>query len=851
MEGTSLGHFSVLYLILAGQSLNPDDDLTSFIHDALRFISAFFVPISHSAPHLYLSALPFAPDQSRVARQFRSRFPNTFVVTQGKPSQWPTVVFTENHLKDPVYDMAFSLNESTFLYRSLDTVCICDSKTGHCISSPFKVPEGAKRALFSPSGKHILFKYESYAILWDIERGKEQLRTKGYDFVFVHRDGRIVSARLLDEDQDAIRILVQFWDASNGALILRRLLEVSDVGHSRFSPDGHFLAIVKKYENVIELRNLEDSKDIRQFTYPGAKLSFLHFSPTSDTLMAVFEGEPRQVCLWRLDTQEMASFNHGFDDAHIIHSPLTNYLFIKQHCTVEIWDVSATGSKMIWEIKPASSAPVTEICLSCDDHRVLVGYDDGSVRMWNLDLENLVINQADATDTRDDANVPQVITISPSGKMVVARSQQSSNVEFLDTTTGKVVTRTDIEYNSGMEIAFSSDEEQVAFLSESLISIWDIMHREKRVSFNPWPRKYVRNWKVAFQTCNDLVIAAVSVGKVLLQVWHRQDPAGFECIYPLDLADGWDIFMAPNGLTVIVSYSSSLTCYSWNHETAQFNPIHLDDQVHIAWMSSPAYSPDGKLFAYRSDKDSHVRVWDTRTGRLVSKFPTSKVYTIALSPDLIDHPLGERLIVLWSRHKNAIRLFDHTGHLHAQILGQAEVYMAFIRDGTALAYFSPRFGLRIWDIADLTADHWHSTHGYELMPQAMVDGWVMGQDDEPLFWVPVERRRHLCMPPFKMVIEGSQISRMLDLSNSRLCKKWTECIDEGWLRGLERKEKEIGNLLRNQGVSCPQSKYLKVFKYVNRRWMSSLFYSSICSLGVSRHVYTSASLKTPTTIVEL
>jgi len=24
-------------------------------------------------------------------------------------------------------------------------------------------------------------------------------------------------------------------------------------------------------------------------------------------------------------------------------------------------------------------------------------------------------------------------------------------------------------------------------------------------------------------------------------------------------------------------------------------------------------------------------------------------------------------------------------------------------------------------------EHWHSTHGYELLPQGITDGWVMGQ----------------------------------------------------------------------------------------------------------------------------
>ena len=112
-----------------------------------------------------------------------------------------------------------------------------------------------------------------------------------------------------------------------------------------------------------------------------------------------------------------------------------------------------------------------------------------------------------------------------------------------------------------------------------------------------------------------------------------------------------------------------------------------------------------------------------------------------------------------------------------------------------MVYYEYTFGLRIWDIADLTAKHQQSTHRYELMFQGMTDGWVMGQDNEPLFWVPVERRKHLYVPPFKVVIEGSEISTIVDLSHSRFSRKWTECIDKGWLRELEQKEKEVRNIL--------------------------------------------------------
>ena len=78
----------------------------------------------------------------------------------------------------------------------------------------------------------------------------------------------------------------------------------------------------------------------------------------------------------------------------------------------------------------------------------------------------------------------------------------------------------------------------------------------------------------------------------------------------------------------------------------------------------------------------------------------------------------------------------------------------------------------------------------------MTDGWVMGRDNEPLFWVPVEHRGNLYMLLPGVVLGIPRKKEMVvDLSTSRLGRKWTECIDNEWLREVEQKEKEVGNLL--------------------------------------------------------
>ena len=62
-----------------------------------------------------------------------------------------------------------------------------------------------------------------------------------------------------------------------------------------------------------------------------------------------------------------------------------------------------------------------------------------------------------------------------------------------------------------------------------------------------------------------------------------------------------------------------------------------------------------------------------------------------------------------------------------------------------------------------------------------------------------------------------------------------ECIDRGWLRELEQKEKEVE--VRKQGESCLYSKYLKMFKYMNRRVGWARCSTQILTLSVSRDMF--------------
>ena len=741
-------------------------------------------------------------------------FRNTLTISGDRPSQWPMIIFVAEHHKNPVRCIVSSSDDKTFASVSENAIYVCDSATGHCISGPFQLRDvdlsdwgTGLDACFSPDGKHILVRccpetiLSCHAVVWDIERDKEEFEIEGFDFVFIHcghNEGRIASMHWIDEDGSLIgtitrgvrrptRIQVQLRDVRNSKS--ERLFDVAGVAVAQFSPNGQYLAVKKWSENAVELWNLEDVGITHRFEHPPGNLRSLQFSSTNDYLMATFR-ESHHKCLWRLDTNQMMSFDLdvGYDPPAVIH---TNRVFVPRDSTVEIWEVTETGSNMIFKTEPLTTSSITSICPSCDGHRLSVGSRDGTVRM--RDLEDLRSNQP---VTQDVTDVPLIIAFSPSGDMMATRSRRSDYVGLWNTTTRELdesrdVESRDVEYRRGMEIAFSTDDNRMAVLTGSSVTICDIKHPKNCLSFDPRPRGSVRNRKFAFQTCNDLVICTQLEGddsdeiSGLLQVWKLEYRS--ECTFslPINIRENSSIYLAPNGSTVI--FTDPALCYSWNHDTAQFIRTRFTDEAHLG---HPAYSPDGKFFASRSPQDNGVRIWDIRTGQLRGKpIAMPDAEAIALSPALNDQSLGDRLIALRCRDTHTISLFDvDTGRLRAQCWDSGS-FIKFIRDGTKLASYHP---IRIHDIKDLAAKHRNATHGYEPIPRNMRDGWMLGQDDDLLFWVPLEHRRVLCLPHVETIWDKPT---KLGLSSFRYGRKWTECIDLGWLKKVKEREKEMGRLL--------------------------------------------------------
>ena len=158
----------------------------------------------------------------------------------------------------------------------------------------------------------------------------------------------------------------------------------------------------------------------------------------------------------------------------------------------------------------------------------------------------------------------------------------------------------------------------------------------------------------AFQTCNDLFTCALCDDPLSLQVWHRLDPAGFECMYSLEIKVEEYSYPAQHPMVWPLSSCLYLTPPPVIHDFTRLPTFVLTTKCILAGLSTS----DGELFACWSFYDHHVRVWDAQTGQVVCKLSVSSADGIALSPTLIESSSADRLIAPWHRYGDTICIFD-------------------------------------------------------------------------------------------------------------------------------------------------------------------------------------------------
>src|SRR6266576_2673764 len=390
------------------------DDIASFASDAMRFVFVFGPPISQSAPHIYVSALPFAPKNSLVAKQYLRLYPNTLCLKTGKVDHWPASISVFGGHADAVSSVAFSQDSKRIVSGSHDqTIRIWDAETGEVVVGPLKGhTEGVSSVAFSQDSRRIVSgSWDQTIRVWDAQTGKVVVGPlKGHtdavsSVAFSQDSKRIVSG---SHDQT-----IRIWDAETGEVVVGPLK-----GHT---------------EGVSSVAFSQDSRRI--------------VSGSLDQTIRVWDTETGKVIVaLKGHTAGVSSVSFSHDGKRIISG--------SQDQTIRVWDVQ-TGKVVVGAPKGHAQG-VNSVAFSQDNKRIVSGSEDQTIRVWDAETGEVVVGPL-------KGHTDGVISVafSQDSKRIVSGSFDQT-IQVWDAETGKVVIGPLKGHTSWVNsVAFSQDSKQI------------------------------------------------------------------------------------------------------------------------------------------------------------------------------------------------------------------------------------------------------------------------------------------------------------------------------------------------------------------------------------------------------
>ena len=187
--------------------------------DASELASTFAPAISQSAPHVYITMIPFTMDESKISAHYaRNASSLVQVETRGTKPQTSLLRVIGGH-SGAVNSASFSPDGKRIASGSDDeTVMIWDAETGEIVSGPFRGhEEGVKSISFSPDGTRVaLGSGDGAVVILDSESGEivtgpMKGHREGVYSVAYSRDGKHVVSGSHDDT-------VIIWDANSGGI---------------------------------------------------------------------------------------------------------------------------------------------------------------------------------------------------------------------------------------------------------------------------------------------------------------------------------------------------------------------------------------------------------------------------------------------------------------------------------------------------------------------------------------------------------------------------------------------------------------------------------------------------------
>ncbi|KAJ3983176.1 quinon protein alcohol dehydrogenase-like superfamily, partial [Lentinula detonsa] len=448
------------------------DNLKKCMTDILQFIRIFGKVITTSTPHLYLSGMPFVPENSQLHKVFELCCnKQQKAVFSRQINNWPDEqVILKGHTEG-VFSVAFSPDGKRIVSGSWDwSIRIWNADTGEAIGDPLQGhSKEVNSVAFSPDGKRIVSgSYDKSIRIWNADTGEAigdplQGHSISVSSVAFSPDGKRIVSGSMD---DSIRI----WNADIGKVIGDPLRGHSNsVTSVAFSPDGKRI-VSGSYDKSIRIWNADTGEAIGG-PLQGHSEEVFSVAFSSDGKRIVSGSYDKSIRIWNADIGKVIGGplpGHSNSVTSVAFSPDGKRIVSgSRDESIRIWN--ADTGEAIGDPLQGHSMGVTSVAFSPDGKQIVSGSMDDSIRIWNADIGKVI-----GDPLRGHSNSVTSVAFSPDGKRIVSGSRNSS-ITIWNADTGEAIGDPLQGHSLGVtSVAFSPDGKRIVSGSwDSSIRIWN------------------------------------------------------------------------------------------------------------------------------------------------------------------------------------------------------------------------------------------------------------------------------------------------------------------------------------------------------------------------------------------
>ncbi|QRV96504.1 hypothetical protein RhiJN_24522 [Ceratobasidium sp. AG-Ba] len=742
------------------------EDCREIAQDTYRFVLAFYDPISMSAPHLYISALAFAPAKSLISTRMRRFFPNLAAAVEGANADWTPCIWsisTNRHL----YSIAVSPDGCRIASSGPDKkLHLWDMETGEEVLASSQDHPDLICVAFSPDGRSVTSgSYDGTIRVWDTETGDALLGPLiGHsscvnDLVYSPGGSFIASC----SDDNTVRI----WNATTGSMVHPPLKGHSDpINCVVFSPNSETVASASCGDGVWLWNASAGCPLFKLSDEHSADVTCVAFTPDGRQLVSGYlEGS---ICFWNPETGERVGSILGLPRIYIQSiaiSPEGGRIVLGDTFSiVYIYDVKT--SVVVLESLADESGPVWSVAFSQTGDRVVSASQNGTIRIWDATPNPSNISRMQSPDHSEKLYRPDItsVMISPDDRCVVSVSRDGT-VNIWDIDTGLAMGESVPGYSADQHciVSLHDDSYIVANPRDTTAYLWDA--RTGRLIHEPLQHLH-KVVAIALSLNGRLLATGLDNGEVLI----------------------WDVKAGQIITNLLVNHSGAVTCLNFSPDSLRIASGSVDKALciwsietgaiflgplegHPGTIRMVSYSPDGSRIAYCFDLGP-IRIWDAELGHTFVTLWNFLPHSSRPTAFLFSHDSQ----CLATGHQGVVRIWDvGTGRVKCEITIGYDANLksiAITRDARRIVSGGGDGSVRILDAVpylkpDMPSMYLPGTDirispeeitgnrilvsGGQLIRKINEKGWVTTSDGKPLIWLPHELRSRdesiFCMPP--------------------------------------------------------------------------------------------------------